>query len=308
LAAKILNCIGLAGDILAGVAEDVKKLKELGVTPTLAVILIGEDAPSKLYVKNKVEACLKTGVISRQFYLKADSPQEEVLALIRKLNRDDSINGILVQLPIPPSYNKNMVLSAIDELKDVDSFHPSNIGLLAVTSPRFTACTPAGIMELLKKEGVQMKGSHAVVVGHSNIVGKPLALALLNENATITVCHSATKDLAAQTRQADILIVAVGKPGLITGGMIKPGAFVVDVGINRVTLPDGTSKVVGDVDREGAEKVAGYLTPVPGGVGKLTVAMLLKNTITATKLQLERKAKKAGDKKWQSEYPASDTQ
>ncbi len=308
MSAKILNCAGLANEILEEVAQDVKKLSEHGVAPALAVVLIGDDAASKIYVKNKVDACLKTGLISRQYYLKADAPQQEVLALIRKLNADESINGILVQLPIPRTYDKNAVLSAVDEYKDVDAFHPSNIGLLAVTSPRFIACTPAGIMELLKKERVQMRGAHAVVVGHSNIVGKPLAFALLNENATVTVCHSATKDLASHTRQADILIVAVGKPGLITGAMVKPGAFVVDVGINRITLPDGTTKVVGDVDRESVEKVAGSLTPVPGGVGKLTVAMLLKNTITAAKLQIERKKSNSREKKWRTEYPHSDTQ
>ncbi len=287
--AKIVNCTALANEILDEVAKEVENFKKQGISPTLAVILIGEDQASKIYVKNKVEACLKTGLLSRQFYLKPDTPQEEVLALITKLNKDPSVHGILVQLPIPRSYDKNTVLSAIDEHKDIDSFHPSNIGLLAVTSPRFTACTPAGIMELLKKEGVPLKGAHAVIVGHSNIVGKPLALALLNENATITICHSATRDLAAQTRQADILAVGVGKPGLITGDMVKPGAFVIDIGINRVTLPDGSTKVVGDVDRESVEQVAGFLTPVPGGVGKLTVAMLLKNTITAAKLQTEHK-------------------
>ncbi|MFQ5405601.1 MAG: bifunctional 5,10-methylenetetrahydrofolate dehydrogenase/5,10-methenyltetrahydrofolate cyclohydrolase [Candidatus Micrarchaeia archaeon] len=288
----VVHCGKLADKILESVVEEVTELKRQGVTPSLAVILIGQDAASKIYVKKKVEACLKVGMLSRQFYLPADASEEEVLGLIDKLNNDVSVHGILVQLPIPRSFDKNRVLSAINEFKDVDSFHPSNIGLLAVTSPRFTACTPAGIMELFKDEKVPLKGAEAVVVGHSNIVGKPIAFSLLNENATVTVCHSSTRDLAFHTKNADILIVAVGKPGLITGDMVKPGAFVVDVGINRVRLPDGKTKVVGDVDRESVEKVAGKITPVPGGVGKLTVAMLLKNTVTAAKLWLSESRKR----------------
>jgi methylenetetrahydrofolate dehydrogenase (NADP+)/methenyltetrahydrofolate cyclohydrolase len=252
-------------------------LKARGVTPGLAVIIVGEDPASRVYVANKVKACAELGLHSEHIVMPADTPEAALLAKIAELNRDAKIHGILVQLPVPKHIDSNKVLEAISPDKDVDGFHPENVGALVTGNMRFAPCTPYGSMKLLEKSGVTIEGKHAVVVGRSNIVGKPMALLLLQANATVTICTSKTVDLAKFTRDADILVVATGKPKMITGDMIKPGAAVIDVGINR--LPDG--KLCGDVDFDSAKEVAGWITPVPGGVGPMTITMLVANTVQA---------------------------
>lgn len=252
-------------------------LKARGVTPGLAVIIVGEDPASKVYVANKVKACAELGLHSEHIVMPADTSEAALLAKIAELNRDAKIHGILVQLPVPKHIDSNKVLEAISPDKDVDGFHPENVGALVTGNMRFAPCTPYGSMKLLEKSGVAIEGKHAVVVGRSNIVGKPMALLLLQANATVTICTSKTVDLAKFTRDADILVVATGKPKMITGDMIKPGAAVIDVGINR--LPDG--KLCGDVDFDSAKEVAGWITPVPGGVGPMTITMLVANTVQA---------------------------
>jgi methylenetetrahydrofolate dehydrogenase (NADP+)/methenyltetrahydrofolate cyclohydrolase len=250
-------------------------LKARGITPGLAVIIVGEDPASRIYVANKVKACAELGLHSEHIALPADIPEATLLAKIAELNRDPKIHGILVQLPVPKHINSSKVLEAIDPSKDVDGFHPVNVGALATGNMRFAPCTPYGCMKLLEKSGVSIEGKHAVVVGRSNIVGKPMALLLLQANATVTICTSKTVDLAKFTRDADILVVAIGRQKMITGDMIKPGAAVIDVGMNRME----NGKLCGDVDFDSAKEVAGWITPVPGGVGPMTITMLVANTV-----------------------------
>lgn len=246
-----------------------------GILPCLAVVLVGEDPASAIYVRNKERACAQAGIRSVAVRLPADTAQETLEEAIRGLNEDAEIDGILVQLPLPRGLDEGRVLALIDPAKDVDGFHAKNMGALVTGGRGFVPCTPKGCMELIRRTGISLCGKEAVVVGRSNIVGKPMALLLLAKSATVTVCHSRTSDLAAHISRAQVLVAAVGKPGMITGDMIRPGAVVIDVGINR--LEDG--KVVGDVDFESAGEIAGFITPVPGGVGPMTIAMLLENTL-----------------------------
>ena len=271
----------LAAKVRDRIAAEVSALKARGVTPGLAVVLVGEDPASQVYVRNKVAACAKVGMHSVMHKLPAATTEAELLALIDSLNRDATIHGILVQLPLPKHIAEKKVLEAVAAHKDVDGFHAENVGALMIGEPRFVSCTPAGCMEMLRDIGMtDLRGKHAVVVGRSNIVGKPMAMLLLHANATVTICHSGTKDLAAQCRQADILVAAVGRPRFIKADMVKPGAVVIDVGINRLPESEG-GKLVGDVDFDAVNEVAGYLTPVPGGVGPMTITMLLQNTLVA---------------------------
>ncbi len=242
---------------------------------------MGDDPASRVYVNNKKKACEEIGIYSEEYALSAETPQAELMELIEKLNNDDKISGILVQLPLPKGFDEEAVINAINPKKDVDAFHPVNVGKIMVGNYDFVPCTPAGVMELIKESGIDPAGKECVIVGRSNIVGKPQAMLLLHSNATVTICHSKTKDLAEKTKQADILVVAVGRPNFVTGDMVKPGAVVIDVGINRLE----NKKLVGDVDFESAEKVAGAITPVPGGVGPMTIAMLMKNTVKAALIQ-----------------------
>lgn len=248
-----------------------------GYAPGLAVILVGDDPASRVYVRNKHRACEEVGFLSTGYTLPVDTTEEELLALIERLNHDDTVHGILVQLPLPKHIRESVVVSAISPDKDVDAFHPVNVGKIMTGNHTFLPCTPAGITEILHYYGIHAEGKHCVVIGRSNIVGKPMALLLLEENGTVTICHSKTQNLAELTRQADILVVAVGKPHFVTADMIKPGAVIIDVGINR--LDDG--KLCGDVDEASVSDVAAALTPVPGGVGPMTITMLLNNTLTA---------------------------
>ncbi|CAM4399014.1 bifunctional methylenetetrahydrofolate dehydrogenase/methenyltetrahydrofolate cyclohydrolase FolD [Bordetella muralis] len=275
--ARIIDGTALSQRIREEVAQRVQTLAAKGIRPGLAVVLVGEDPASQVYVRNKVAACEKAGLHSIKEQYPADMTEAELLARIDALNRDPSIHGILVQLPLPPHMDSHKVIEAISAEKDVDGFHISNAGLLMTGQPLFRPCTPYGVMKMLESEGVTLRGAEAVIVGASNIVGKPMAMLLLQAGATITICNSKTRDLAAQTRRADVLVVATGKPGMITGSMIKPGAVVIDVGINRGA--DG--KLCGDVDFASAREVAGAITPVPGGVGPMTIAMLLVNTVEA---------------------------
>ncbi len=275
MAATLIDGKTIAREIREGLKARCAALAARGVTPGLAVVLVGEDAASQIYVRNKERACKATGIRSVAVRLPADTTQEALEDKIRALNDDATVDGILVQLPLPAGLDERRVLALIRPEKDVDGFHVQSMGALVTGAAGFLSCTPKGCLELIRRTGVPLAGKEAVVVGRSNIVGKPMALLLLRENATVTVCHSRTADLAAHTRRADILVAAVGRPGMITGDMIKPGAVVIDVGINR--LEDG--RVVGDVDFASAEPVAGFLTPVPGGVGPMTIAMLLENTL-----------------------------
>lgn len=271
--------------VSAHVKETVKNevadfIKDTGVTPALAVVVVGDDPASAVYVRNKHKACLAVGIASHEYALPASTSEEELLSLIADLNENKDIHGILVQLPLPRHISEEKVLLAIDPQKDVDAFHPVNVGHLVAGNYDFLPCTPAGVMELLRYYKVEIEGKHCVILGRSNIVGKPMAHLMLEANATVTVCHSRTKNLAQITRQADILVVAIGKPKFVHADMIKPGAVVIDVGINR--MPDGT--LAGDVATE-AEAVASAITPVPGGVGPMTISILMKNTLTAAKKQ-----------------------
>ena len=279
--AQILSGKAVSQRIKDELREEVLKLKEKGINPGLAVIIVGDDPASRVYVNNKKKACEDLGIYSEEYALDASTTEEELLALIKELNEKKSINGILVQLPIPKHINEETIINAIDPKKDVDAFHPVNVGKIMVGNFDFVPCTPAGVMELIKESGIDVSGKECVVVGRSNIVGKPQAMLLLHQNGTVTICHSRTKDLKAKTKQADILVAAVGIPNFITGDMIKEGAVVIDVGINRIA----DKKLVGDVDFESAEKVAGAITPVPGGVGPMTIAMLMKNTVKAAIIQ-----------------------
>ncbi|CAN5885661.1 bifunctional methylenetetrahydrofolate dehydrogenase/methenyltetrahydrofolate cyclohydrolase FolD [soil metagenome] len=260
--------------------------RDAGIRPGLAAVLVGEDPASATYVRMKRRACEEAGFLSRVERLHGDAPEEELLDLIGKLNREVAIHGILVQLPLPAHMDEGLVVRSVDPEKDVDGFHPLNVGRVALgeLDDAYVPATPAGILRLLSETGIELRGAEAVVVGRSAIVGKPTAALLLKRSATVTVCHSATRDLASHTRRADVLVVAVGKPGVVTGEMVKPGAAVIDVGINRIADPEGGgSRLVGDVDFEGVSEVAGWLTPVPGGVGPMTIAMLLDNTLRAAR-------------------------
>ena len=278
--AKIIDGKALAQSIKENIALEVAALKEKGVTPGLAVILVGDDPASKVYVNNKKKACAQVGIYSEEYLLPADTDEKTLLDLIAKLNADKNISGVLLQAPIPPHLDYRKISETISPDKDVDAFHPYNVGKIMIGDFDFVPCTPAGVIELIKSTGTEIAGKNCVVIGRSNIVGKPQAMLLLKENGTVTVCHSKTKDIASFTRGADILVVAVGKAGFVNGDMIKPGAVVIDVGMNR----NAEGKLCGDVDFASAEPVASYITPVPGGVGPMTVTMLLKNTVKAAKL------------------------
>ncbi len=257
--------------------EKVKILSQQGKTGSLAVIQVGNDPASSVYVRNKKKACEYIGIGSVSHELSEDTSEDELLQLIGELNKDPGIIGILVQLPLPAGIREDRILNAIDPSKDVDGFHPMNVGKLCIGEDSFVSCTPAGVIELLKRSGIQIAGRHAVIIGRSNIVGKPMALLMLRENATVTVCHSKTADLKEITRQADILIVAMGKPGFIGSEYVKPGAVVIDVGIHR----DADNKLCGDVRFDEVSKLASHITPVPGGVGPMTIAMLMNNCVKA---------------------------
>ena len=282
MTAQVIDGKALAEELRQSFKARVDALAEKGQRPGLAVILVGEDAASQVYVRNKVNACQAVGMHSEKIIYDAAVHPEIVLKKIAELNADPNIHGILVQLPLPGQFSEAAVLAAIAVAKDVDGFHAANVGALAQGNPRFIPCTPYGVMKMFEKGKIDPSGKEAVVIGRSNIVGKPMALLLINAGATVTVCNSRTKDLAGHTRRADILVAAVGKPRFVTADMVKPGAVVIDVGINR--LPDG--KLCGDVDFANCLQVAGQITPVPGGVGPMTITMLLANTIEAA----ERKA------------------
>lgn len=271
--AKIIDGKAVSAAVKGQVKEETARLKEQGIVPGLAVVIVGDDPASRVYVNNKKKACELVGFHSEEYALGAETTQEELMALVEKLNKDDSINGILVQLPLPKHLDDKAVIAAIDPKKDVDAFHAENVGKIMIGDYKFLPCTPAGVMELLASENIEIEGKSCVVIGRSNIVGKPMALLLLAQNGTVTICHSKTPDLARHTKNADILVVAVGRAKMITADMIKDGAIVVDVGMNRV---DG--KLCGDVDFEGCSEKAAYITPVPGGVGPMTRAMLMENT------------------------------
>jgi methylenetetrahydrofolate dehydrogenase (NADP+)/methenyltetrahydrofolate cyclohydrolase len=275
---SIIDGNKIAQDIRNEVRQSAISLKEQkGIIPGLAVVLVGEDPASQVYVGRKAKACAEVGFLSREYKLPAETDEEKLLKIIRKLNRDKLIHGILVQLPLPKHISTEKIIAAIDPRKDVDGFHPNNVGGLVTGSPMFVPCTPRGIMELIARTGIDLKGKEAVVVGRSNIVGKPMALLLLAQHATVTICHSRTKDLPAVIRRADILIAAVGKAHMIKADMVKDGAIVIDVGVNR--LENG--KLAGDVDFNEVAPKASFITPVPGGVGPMTIAMLMKNTLDA---------------------------
>lgn len=275
--ATVLDGKALAKQVVAQVKHEIE---EKGLNPGLAVVIVGDDPASRVYVNNKKKDCAECGIRSEEFALAGTTPEAELLALIQELNNRSDIHGILVQLPLPKGFDERKVIQAISPDKDVDAFHMINMGHIFSGNFRFLPCTPAGVMEILDHYGIDPAGKHCVVVGRSNIVGKPQAMLLLQKHATVTICHSRTPDLGAMTRQADILVAAVGKAGLITADMVKPGAVVIDVAINRGE--DG--KLCGDVDYKAVEPIASYITPVPGGVGPMTRAVLMRNTLTAAQM------------------------
>jgi len=289
MAAQIIDGKQVAADMRAELKTEVAKLKEQGIVPGLAVVLVGEDPASKSYVTAKERACEEMGIFSDDNRLDANTSQEDLMALVEKLNNDPKINGILVQLPLPKGLNEAEVLLAIDPAKDVDGFHPMNVGKMVVGEKTFLPCTPHGVLQLLMRSGIAIEGAEAVIVGRSNIVGKPLANMLIQKNptgnATVTVCHTRTKDLSYHTKRADIVIAAAGRPNTVTADMVKDGVVVIDVGVNRVE--DATKKrgyrLVGDVDFEAIKEKASFITPVPGGVGPMTITMLLFNTVESAK-------------------------
>lgn len=281
MSAQILDGKALAAEIRSEVKTQVAALAEKGVSTALAVILVGDDSASQVYVRNKIKACADTGIRSLEFRMPAETTQQQLLAKIAELNADESVDGILVQLPLPKQINADAVIAAIDPAKDVDGFHVANAGALVTGKQGFVPCTPFGVMRLIEKSGVNPRGKSAVIVGRSNIVGKPMALLLLAADATVTVAHSRTPDLSAVTRNADILVAAVGRAKLIKADMVKPGAVVIDVGMNR----DENGKLCGDVDFAEVKEVAGSITPVPGGVGPMTIAMLMQNTVLAAQMR-----------------------
>ena len=277
MAARIIDGKRIAAEIREEVRQRVQRLRETtGKVPGLAVILVGDDPASATYVRSKTKACQEAGIFSRQLTPPGNVSQSDLLCIVQEMNRDPEIHGILVQLPLPKHLDERAVLETVDAAKDVDGFTFASIGRLVENQPLFVPCTPAGILEILDREEIAISGKRAVVVGRSEIVGKPISLLLLHRHATVTICHSRTVDLAGETRHADILVAAVGRPRMITGEMIKPGAVLIDVGINRID-----DKLVGDVDFESAVQISSAITPVPGGVGPMTVAMLLKNTLRA---------------------------
>ena len=281
MTARLIDGIALSKTLREEFALRVAALVQRGHQPGLAVLVVGDNAASRVYVRNKVRACAECGVHSRLIELPGDTSEAEVLARVQALNADPAIHGILVQLPLPPQIAESTIIEAIAPEKDVDGFHLANVGALVIAKPGFIPCTPAGVMVMLQRSGVSVAGKQAVVLGRSNIVGKPMALLLLQQDATVTICHSKTANLAAITRSADILIAAIGRPNFVTGDMVKPGACVIDVGINR--LPDG--KLCGDVEAQSVSPIAGWLSPVPGGVGPMTITMLLANTLNAAEQQ-----------------------
>lgn len=281
MSAQILDGKALAAEIRSEVKTQVAALAEKGVSTALAVILVGDDSASQVYVRNKIKACADTGIRSLEFRMPAETTQQQLLAKIAELNADESVDGILVQLPLPKQINADAVISAIDPARDVDGFHVANAGALVTGKQGFVPCTPFGVMRLIEKSGVNPRGKSAVIVGRSNIVGKPMALLLLAADATVTVAHSRTPDLSAVTRNADILVAAVGRAKLIKADMVKPGAVVIDVGMNR----DENGKLCGDVDFAEVKEIAGSITPVPGGVGPMTIAMLMQNTVLAAQMR-----------------------
>ncbi len=290
MTARIIDGKALAEQVRGEIATRAAALAARGEQPCLAVLLIGADPASAVYVRNKVAGCEKAGIRSLRFDYSADVAPDVVMAKLAELNADPAVHGILVQLPLPPQFDEAAVLEAISVEKDVDGFHAENVGRLSQNQEAFIPCTPHGVMKMLESTGVPLAGAEAVVIGRSNIVGKPMAMLLTNAGATVTVCHSKTRDLAFHTRRADILVAAVGKPRFVTGGMIKPGAVVIDVGINRLTEGADAGKLCGDVDFDSAAQVAGAITPVPGGVGPMTITMLLENTV----ISAERAARRNG--------------
>jgi methylenetetrahydrofolate dehydrogenase (NADP+)/methenyltetrahydrofolate cyclohydrolase len=276
---QIIDGKAIAAHLREEIAADVARLKAAGTVPGLAVVLVGDDPASRVYVSMKEKACEQAGIYSDEHKLPAETTEAQLLALIDELNRNARIDGILVQLPLPKHIDENKVLEAISPAKDVDGFHPYNVGRLVTGNPLFQPCTPYGVMKMLEHSGVELAGKEVVVVGRSNIVGKPVALMCLAKHATVTICHSRTRDLPEQVRRADVVIAAVGRPEMIKGDWIKEGAVVIDVGVNRV----GEKKLVGDVDFEGAKGRARAITPVPGGVGPMTITMLLYNTVESAK-------------------------
>lgn len=267
-------------DTRAEITKGVEELKSTtGITPGLAAVLVGDNPASEIYVRNKRKACEKVGIYSEEHKLPEETTEEDLLQLVDKLNNEENIHGILVQLPLPDHINETNILRHVTPLKDVDGFHPDNVGRLVEGNPRFISCTPYGIIKMLDYYNIEIKGKEAVVVGRSNIVGKPIGMLLLHRHATVTTCHSRTKDLGEVTRRADILVAAIGRPNFIAADMVKEGAVVIDVGINR----DEDGKLIGDVDFENVKEKASYITPVPGGVGPMTISMLLWNTLESAK-------------------------
>lgn len=282
--AKIIDGKAISAQIRQEISEEVAKMKaEKGVVPGLAVIIVGQDPASQVYVRNKAKDCEETGIYSEVHALPEETTEEELLSLVHKLNNDEKIHGIIVQLPLPKHLNSDLIINNIDVSKDVDAFHPYNVGKIMIGDYELLPCTPAGVMALLERSNIDVAGKNCVVVGRSNIVGKPQAMMLLHKNGTVTVCHSKTKDLKEKCLEADILVVAIGRAKFVTGDMIKEGAVVIDVGMCR----DENGKLCGDVDYESAEKKASYITPVPGGVGPMTRVMLLQNTLSAAKKKIK---------------------
>lgn len=284
MTATIIDGKAIARDIRTELKTEIDELKLNGITPGLAVILVGEDQASHTYVRNKDKACAEVGIHSEIYRYPADLSEEELLQKVAELNADPAIHGILVQLPLPAHLSEDKVIDAISPEKDVDGFHPVNVGKMAIGKEAFYSCTPYGIIKMLERENISLGGKHVVVVGRSNIVGKPAALLSLKESATVTVCHSRTKDLSAFTKQADVVIAAVGKAKFLKKDDFKPGAVIIDVGMNR----DENGKLCGDVDFESAKETAGAITPVPGGVGPMTITMLLYNTVQSAKQKAEQ--------------------
>lgn len=279
--AKIIDGKAVSASVKEAVAKEAAALKEKGISVGLAVVIVGNDPASRVYVNNKKKACAACGIESYEYALPEETTEEELLALVEKLNGDPAVNGILVQLPLPRQIDEHRIIEAISPKKDVDAFHAVNVGKIMIGDFDFLPCTPSGCMDLIDSTGVSVEGKRCVVIGRSNIVGKPMAMLLLHRNGTVTICHSKTKNLKEICREADILVAAVGRPNFVTADMVKEGAVVIDVGMNR--LENG--KLCGDVDFEGVSKVAGWITPVPGGVGPMTIATLMRNTLTAAKLQ-----------------------
>lgn len=278
--ATIINGKELAAKVRANLKLEVEELKKQGIQPKLAVIMVGNDSASAVYVRNKSKACNEIGIAFEEFLLKEETTREELLGLIEKLNQRKDVNGILLQSPIPKHLDIREAFNTIDYRKDVDGFHPTNVGKLAIGEESFVSCTPLGVMKMLEEYNIEIQGKNAVIIGRSNIVGKPLAQLLLNANATVTICHSKTQNISEIAKRADILVAALGKPKFVTANMVKEGAVVIDVGINR----NENKKLVGDVDFATVEPRASYITPVPGGVGPMTIAMLMTNVVKAAKL------------------------